>query len=414
MAAEVPHTENIEHSSLPNGLRSLIDYGNAAPSISPQEREQIFEKIASVQQFEQGLDDSVIVDMATKKMLREAEEDRHRLMWSYMTLIISRAYYALDTHGTTRLEDYIHSGIEGLYSSIDAFAKLEKDQRYAFTPFARVHVDQAINRQRLRDIYNTELGKTTLNALYAYRSARDAAKEQDAVVDVDTFTKEAGISQKTLQGALAALATYQYGTMLPETEEEIDTGEYEASIYSNVEISPRLQVSLLLLSPMQRNILVRYYGLTEEPTLKSDELSELYNISELTVRQHKDTGIVKLREILSHIDSYGLNFAEWPDQGNSYFRQNLSVLTYLFRANLDMTSDRMVQEHCSYAMKDLARRDIPDIQKRMVADMYGLHNGERLTIAKLMEKYGRSTGYFSQVAKKAMTADYIDNPKTKS
>ena len=265
-------------------------------------------------------------------------------------------------------------------------------------------IDRAISEQHLRDIYATEVGRTTLNAVYAYRAAeREAERTGAEKVDIATFAKENQLSRKTLQGALAAVATYRRGWELPESNPETGKEPYEISAYAHTELSPRLQASLLLLSPMQRRVIVRFYGLSDETTLSLEDLAELHGISELTARQHKDMAINKLRDILGHIDEHGLNFTNWPEGGAVYFRQNLSVLTYLFRAGLDIPLDRSIQEHCSYAMQDLSRRAIPDIHKQMIADMYGLHNAERLTIAKLMEKYGRSTAYFSQIAKKAMT-----------
>lgn len=404
---EIPSfAENDEYTTLPNGLNSLIQYGNMAPRIPQAERDRFFENIADAQRIKDALyDDAAIgLDKGVQEKLLEAEENRHHIMRSYMSLVISRAYNALRLPGSTRLEDYIHSGIEGLYESIDAYATSDKRQQYAFTSLARTYIDQAISKQRLRDIYSTEIGRTILNAVYAFRAAeRDAERTGTAKVDIETFAKENQLSRQTLQGALAAVATYRRGWELPENNSETGREPYEISAYAHTGLSPHLQASLLLLSPMQRKVIVRFYGLSDEATLQLDDLAELHGISEPTVRRHKDTAISKLRDILTHIDDHGLDFARWPEKGAVYFRQNLSVLTYLFRAGLDIPLDRTVQDHCSYAMKDLSRRNIPDLHKQMIADMYGLHNAERLTIAKLMEKYGRSSAYFSQIAKNAMS-----------
>lgn len=90
-----------------------------------------------------------------------------------------------------------------------------------------------------------------------------------------------------------------------------------------------------------------------------------------------------------------------------YFRQNLSVLTYLHRAKIAIPIDRQVTELCIIAMQDLTKRNIPDKYKRIVADMYGLHNGQRMTIAQLTKVYGLSSGRYSQIAKSALAANYV-------
>ena len=119
-----------EYSTLPNGLNSLIRYGNEAPQIPQEERDRFFENIAAARRIKEALCDpgsAVSMDESIQERLLEAEENRHQVMRSYMSLVISRAYNALRLPGSTRLEDYVHSGIEGLYESIDAYAALDKN-----------------------------------------------------------------------------------------------------------------------------------------------------------------------------------------------------------------------------------------------------------------------------------------------
>lgn len=172
-------------------------------------------------------------------------------------------------------------------------------------------------------------------------------------------------------------------------------------------LSPNLQMALLLLSPQRRRTVERFYGLDpEKPSYNLEEISSLDKITLRVARTHHDAALAELRTIMQNFETHGTDFDKWPDR-DRYFRQNLSVLTYLHRAKIAIPTDRQVSELCIIAMQDLTKRTIPDKYKRIVADMYGLHNGQRMTIAQLIEIYGFSSGRYSQIAKSALTPDYI-------
>lgn len=407
------HPEDAEHSIFPNGLNSFIDRALAAEMLLPEESEQIFDTISNALKVEDVLaqEENVQIPTELKGLLEEAKAGRHRVVWSYARLAITHAHKAMKRDGPTRLEDYVQSGIEGLYVGVDKFARLDKEKRQFFAPFARLYIDNAIRQQWLRDIYGTEPESWVVNVMYAYLKTLRQTPEERTEVDITALSKEVGASREAVLGVIALFATHKARNALSKNQalEKPDNFLYEeaAPARSEIAMSSRLELALLLLSPMQRYTIERLYGLVkEEPNLTLDEMATIRGISAHTFNTFKNQAIGKLRDILQNMDSFGLDFSKWPEEGARYLNQGLNVLTYLHRTKLCIPQNKSVRELCIMAMQDVSRRHISDQHKRMIADMYGLHNGARLTIAQLMEKYGYSSAYFSQVAKKVMTAPY--------
>jgi len=68
--------------------------------------------------------------------------------------------------------------------------------------------------------------------------------------------------------------------------------------------------------------------------------------------------------------------------------------------------DRDVQELRIIAMQDIMRRDVPDKHKAMVADMFGLHTGEKPSAKELVRKYHYSCSSRTTIMQKLLSAPY--------
>ena len=403
---------NEPQTTLPEGLASFIVAANNAEQLSRDEWTRTLDNIAEVAKLTDSLDDDKIaeLDAETLAYVKEVDQQRHRYAWSFMKLVVSRSYSALARQGLTRLEDYIQAGVEGLYEAIDLFALA--DERRAFVPFATIYIDQALRAQFRRDRFNTELGKNVVSAMYAYLKAEREIKEGSLdSMDLERIGKEIRASKLTMLGGMAAVATFRRGYEFPETYERSNLeDEYQETVWGSANLSLQIEKALLFLSSSQRQCIEQLFGLLPDmPMLTMEEIAEARGVDLHSVRGQKDKALRILRDVLTDLKAHGTNFDNWTVAHKHFFsrKKRHNVLTYLYEAGLPIPEDKTVSELTIIAMRDLTSRNVPEVHKQIVADMYGLYSGERLDLAQLVEKYGYSDGRFAQIFKAVMRAESI-------
>jgi DNA-directed RNA polymerase specialized sigma subunit len=400
---------DIERALLPAGLRSFIVYANNAEQLDAEEKTRILDAIAETALLKAaGKPEHADTNPFETNAQTSQEADRHRLAWSYMSLVLGTAHKWLARAGLSRLEDYIQNGIFGLYEAIEVHARSEK--RYSFPKHAQPYVESAMRAQWLADLFGTDIGKGLQSALFAYLRASRAvqAGEKDRI-DIDEVRKPAEASRDMMFGAMMLAQTLRESNRVPQerTAVHIDPDPFVELADNNPPLSPRMQIALALLSPLRQRALELRFGLgPDELVLSLEEIAKVEGMTSPRVaRVTVNKALADLRIILANLDTHGTDFAKWKEQ--RFFKQNLNVLIYLHRAGVAIPMDKSLEHLRVIAMQDLNDRTDYEPDKNMVADMYGLHGGPRYTIVRLMQKYGHSIGYFSQVAAKVMRTDEV-------
>lgn len=403
---ETIHEQHQQQTTLPHGLNSLIDLVNDSSRIPEEYTKKLFDTIASSIDSPENTSLFDFVNGLLPGVAANTDENRHTLAWSFMPLVVKLSFGIHHTKGATPLDDYIQSGVEGLYRAVNDFAD-QSDRSGSFASFAMYYVQNAQRAQRHQDIFHTNVEKTLLNGLYICRAAQQEKGGSLSRAELISAAKKGMISLNTARGALRLMEVSERGNVYVAADDPVFRDmAWEVRDESEKELSPKLQMALLLLSPNRYKTIEQFYGLDpESPSLGLDEIADLQGVSIGTVRKHRDAALIELRTLINLLDKHGTDFDQWPE-AERYFRKNLNILTYLHRAKLPIPMNKNVAELGVQAMQDLSARDIPDKYKQIVADMYGLHAKPGLKNPQLIKKYGLSTGRYSQIAKVALSAAY--------
>lgn len=422
MTVESLSESNTTYNLLPEGLKTLAAYAAKIEFLPVEEQENMFDGIARALEVEQCLGDSDLnaSDKGMIEFFDRVEADRHSIAWSYLPLVFSLARKTSKRYeGPTRLEDYVQSGVDGVYKAIDAYARLDKGERHSFPNYVKASITDAMRTQRLQDTLNTDPPRRLVASMYDYiKAKREAVEEGRSQIDIPALARARGSSLDTIYGAIGAAATIQRGSELPDTEkmEEILSKAYdyeteEPKIVDRNKLSYWIEKALVFLAPRQRYYVKLHFGLDEEqPTLTVRDMAELpdaENTQEKSIRKSIHAALDELKVILTHFEAHGTNFDLWPKEDvKRYLDKQLTVFTYLYRAGVAIPHDRDVQELRIIAMQDIMRRDVPDKHKAMVADMFGLHTGEKPSAKELVRKYHYSCSSRTTIMQKLLSAPY--------
>ncbi|MBN2722515.1 MAG: sigma-70 family RNA polymerase sigma factor [Deltaproteobacteria bacterium] len=232
----------------------------------------------------------------------ELLENKHRFVRANLRLVISvaRKYH----HGQLNLIDLIQEGNIGLMKAVDRY---DPDRGYRFSTYAAWWIRHSVSRA------SADKGRTVRLPVHFIESYQQLVKvRRDLLLKLgrkpstDEIAREMGISRRKVDKIESYL---QEGTLSLNRKvnsddsrtfmEMLEDPETEGGICSSVISSQELQMSLeaieKALSPMEKDIILKRYGLEDENSSTLKEIGEFYNLSRERIRQIQESAIRKIR-----------------------------------------------------------------------------------------------------------------------